>query len=115
MTFFQTYEAYTAAVASAAVDLDSETDSNHDTALTLACAGGHEELVTLLINRGANIGKFFQIFFLLKRTYSKWQPSLYNFTSLESNTFRQKIQTAVETDKFTKVHQRIAMFDSVCN
>ena len=52
----ETYEAYTAAVASAAVDLDSETDSNHDTALTLACAGGHEELVTLLINRGANIG-----------------------------------------------------------
>ena len=51
----ETYEAYTAAVASAAVDLDSETDSNHDTALTLACAGGHEELVTLLINRGANI------------------------------------------------------------
>jgi ankyrin repeat protein len=59
LNFFQTYEAYTAAVASAAVDLDSETDSNHDTALTLACAGGHEELVTLLINRGANIGKFF--------------------------------------------------------
>ena len=29
--------------------------------------------------------------------------------------FRQKIQTAVETDKFTKVHQRMAMFDSVCN
>ena len=55
----ETYEAYTAAVASAAVDLDSETDSNHDTALTLACAGGHEELVTLLINRGANIGKFY--------------------------------------------------------
>ena len=53
----ETYEAYTAAVASASVDLDSETDSNHDTALTLACAGGHEELVTLLINRGANIGK----------------------------------------------------------
>ena len=52
----ETYEAYTAAAASAAVDLDSETDSNHDTALTLACAGGHEELVTLLINRGANIG-----------------------------------------------------------
>ena len=61
--FFQTYEAYTAAVASAAVDLDSETDSNHDTALTLACAGGHEELVTLLINRGANIGIFFFKFF----------------------------------------------------
>eukprot|EP00094_Tigriopus_californicus_P009181 TCALIF_08851-PA protein Name:"Similar to Ankrd17 Ankyrin repeat domain-containing protein 17 (Mus musculus)" AED:0.38 eAED:0.38 QI:0/0.53/0.37/0.75/1/1/16/0/2553 len=37
------------------VDLDSETDSNHDTALTLACAGGHEELVTLLLDRGANI------------------------------------------------------------
>ena len=56
----ETYEAYTAAVASAAVDLDSETDSNHDTALTLACAGGHEELVTLLINRGANIGEQFR-------------------------------------------------------
>ena len=28
---------------------------------------------------------------------------------------RQKIQTAVETDKFTKVHQKMAMFDSVCN
>lgn len=56
--FLETYgDTAAAAVASAAVDLDSETDSNHDTALTLACAGGHEELVTLLINRGANIGK----------------------------------------------------------
>ena len=61
----ETYEAYTAAAASAAVDLDSETDSNHDTALTLACAGGHEELVTLLINRGANIGKKFLFFWSL--------------------------------------------------
>ncbi|XP_031335923.1 ankyrin repeat domain-containing protein 17-like isoform X2 [Photinus pyralis] len=37
------------------MDLDSETESNHDTALTLACAGGHEELVELLIKRGADI------------------------------------------------------------
>ena len=37
------------------IDVDSETDSNHDTALTLACAGGHEDLVELLIKRGSNI------------------------------------------------------------
>ena len=37
------------------LDLDSETDSNHDTALTLACTGGHEELVELLLSRGADI------------------------------------------------------------
>uniref|UniRef100_A0A914WYR6 K Homology domain-containing protein n=1 Tax=Plectus sambesii TaxID=2011161 RepID=A0A914WYR6_9BILA len=37
------------------VDLDTQTESNHDTALTLACAGGHEELVELLLQRGADI------------------------------------------------------------
>ncbi|CAF0855296.1 unnamed protein product, partial [Didymodactylos carnosus] len=37
------------------IDVDCETESNHDTALTLACAGGHEELVLLLLQRGANI------------------------------------------------------------
>lgn len=35
--------------------VSSQTESNHDTALTLACAGGHEELVSVLIARGANI------------------------------------------------------------
>ncbi|EDS38830.1 conserved hypothetical protein [Culex quinquefasciatus] len=34
------------------IDVDSETDSNHDTALPQACAGGNEELVELLIIRG---------------------------------------------------------------
>uniref|UniRef100_A0A8C1D4Z3 Ankyrin repeat and KH domain containing 1 n=1 Tax=Cyprinus carpio carpio TaxID=630221 RepID=A0A8C1D4Z3_CYPCA len=37
------------------VDIDAHTESNHDTALTLACAGGHEELVSVLIARGAKI------------------------------------------------------------
>ena len=37
------------------IDIDCETESNHDTALTLSCAGGHEELVTLLLQQGANI------------------------------------------------------------
>ena len=37
------------------IDLDAQTESNHDTALTLACAGGHSELVTLLLTKGADI------------------------------------------------------------
>lgn len=37
------------------VDLNTQTESNHDTALTLACAGGHEELVMLLLQRGADL------------------------------------------------------------
>jgi len=37
------------------INVDSQTESNHDTALTVACAGGHEELVKLLLLRGANI------------------------------------------------------------
>ncbi|KAL9692330.1 hypothetical protein quinque_000218 [Culex quinquefasciatus] len=37
------------------IDVDSETDSNHVTALPLAYAGGQEELVEFLISRGTNI------------------------------------------------------------
>ncbi|XP_041363273.1 ankyrin repeat and KH domain-containing protein 1-like [Gigantopelta aegis] len=37
------------------VDVDAETESNHDTALTLACAGGHTELVSLLLSKGSDI------------------------------------------------------------
>lgn len=36
-------------------DVDMQTESNHDTALTLAATGGHDALVELLISRGANI------------------------------------------------------------
>lgn len=35
--------------------VDMQTETNHDTALTLACVGGHASLATLLIKRGANI------------------------------------------------------------
>ena len=35
------------------IEVDAQTEGNHDTALTLACAGGHAELVTLLLARGA--------------------------------------------------------------
>jgi len=38
-----------------AINIDQQTESNHDTALTLAAAGGYDELVELLISRGANI------------------------------------------------------------
>lgn len=41
------------------LDVDSTTDSNRDTALTLGCAGGHDDMVRLLISRGANIGVYF--------------------------------------------------------
>ncbi|VVD06099.1 unnamed protein product, partial [Leptidea sinapis] len=46
-----------APAAYSAMDVDAETDSNHDTALTLACAGGHEDLkiVEVLLNHGADI------------------------------------------------------------
>jgi ankyrin repeat protein len=37
------------------IEVDAQTEANHDTALTLACAGGHAELVSLLLARGANI------------------------------------------------------------
>ncbi|XP_071107805.1 ankyrin repeat domain-containing protein 17-like isoform X5 [Haliotis cracherodii] len=37
------------------VDVDAVTESNHDTALTLACAGGHAELVSLLLSKGSDI------------------------------------------------------------
>ena len=39
------------------VDVDRTTDSNRDTALTLGCAGGHTDMVRLLLSRGAQIGE----------------------------------------------------------
>uniref|UniRef100_A0A1I8ATV9 ANK_REP_REGION domain-containing protein n=1 Tax=Steinernema glaseri TaxID=37863 RepID=A0A1I8ATV9_9BILA len=35
--------------------IDVQTESNHDTALTLACAGGYPDLVDLLIRKGADV------------------------------------------------------------
>ena len=35
------------------------TANNDHTPLSLACAGGHEELVNLLLERGADIGEFY--------------------------------------------------------
>lgn len=59
VTQYNTGQAYPAAqlpqTSFSCMDVDSETDSNHDTALTLACAGGHEDLVELLLSRGADI------------------------------------------------------------
>ena len=37
------------------INVDSATESNHDTPLTLACTGGHEALVLLLLQRNANL------------------------------------------------------------
>jgi len=35
--------------------VNSQTEKNRDTALTIACEGGHEDLVKLLLVRGAHI------------------------------------------------------------
>jgi len=40
---------------SVSIEVDAQTDSNHDTALTLAAAGGHGRLVALLLARGADV------------------------------------------------------------
>lgn len=37
------------------LDVNMQTDSNHDTALTLACAGGHVEVASLLLDQQANV------------------------------------------------------------
>ena len=37
------------------MEIESHTESNHDTPLTLAAAGGHDDLVHLLLSKGANI------------------------------------------------------------
>uniref|UniRef100_A0A1I8EV11 ANK_REP_REGION domain-containing protein n=1 Tax=Wuchereria bancrofti TaxID=6293 RepID=A0A1I8EV11_WUCBA len=42
-------------ISSQPFNVDMQTESNHDTALTLAATGGHDSLVELLITRGANI------------------------------------------------------------
>ena len=38
-----------------AIDIKQQTDSNHDTALSVAAAGGHDDLVKLLLQRGSEL------------------------------------------------------------
>ena len=49
------------------IDVDCETESNHDTALTLACAGGHFELATILLLNGADPNHLLKVIVFLKR------------------------------------------------
>lgn len=37
------------------VEVDAQTESNHDTALTIACAGGYDDLVKMLLEKNADI------------------------------------------------------------
>ena len=37
-----------------ALQIDAQTESNHDTALTLAAQGGHDELVQVLLAHGSD-------------------------------------------------------------
>ena len=38
-----------------AIDIEQQTESNHDTALSVAAAGGHDDLVKLLLQRGSEL------------------------------------------------------------
>ena len=38
-----------------AINIDAQTESTHDTALTVCCSGGHDELVQVLLARGADL------------------------------------------------------------
>ena len=38
-----------------AINIDAQTDSTHDTPLTVSCTGGHDELVQVLLARGADL------------------------------------------------------------
>ena len=38
-----------------AINIDAQTESTHDTALTVSCSGGHDELVQVLLARGADL------------------------------------------------------------
>lgn len=37
------------------VEVDAQTESNHDTALTIACAGGYDDVVQMLLEKSAAI------------------------------------------------------------
>lgn len=70
------------------VEVDAQTESNHDTALTIACAGGYDDVVHMLLEKNASIehrdkkGNVLQLYFF------RCKLSLVNYRSVVRVSFR---------------------------